>query len=37
LFIIHGEEESALALAGSVRERFGWETVVPDYLETNTL
>jgi metallo-beta-lactamase family protein len=37
IFIIHGEEESALALAGAVRERFGWETVVPDYLETQDL
>ncbi|MEA1928699.1 MAG: MBL fold metallo-hydrolase [Candidatus Auribacterota bacterium] len=37
LFIVHGEEESALALAGSVREKFGWETVVPEYLETNEL
>jgi len=37
IFIIHGEEDSALALAGAVRDRFGWETIVPDYLETNTL
>lgn len=37
IFIIHGEEESALALAGAVRDRFGWETIVPEYLETQSL
>ncbi len=37
LFVIHGEEQSSQALAAAVRERFGWETVVPEYLETYSL
>ena len=30
-FITHGEPEAAAALAGRIRERFGWEVSVPDY------
>ncbi len=37
VFIIHGEEESSLALAETIRTRFGWETAVPSYQETHTL
>ena len=37
LFVIHGEEESALSLAEAVWDRSGWETIVPEYLETHTL
>jgi metallo-beta-lactamase family protein len=34
VFIIHGEEESSLALAETIRTRFGWETTVPSYQDT---
>jgi metallo-beta-lactamase family protein len=30
-FLTHGEPEAAAAMAGHIRERFGWETNVPDY------
>ena len=33
LFLTHGEERAAEALAGQVRERFGWRVEVPDYLD----
>ncbi|HKS27734.1 MAG TPA: MBL fold metallo-hydrolase [Pyrinomonadaceae bacterium] len=32
-FLTHGEPEAANAMAGHIRERFGWETSVPDYGE----
>jgi metallo-beta-lactamase family protein len=31
VFITHGEPEAANAMAGHLRERFGWEIEVPDY------
>ncbi len=37
VFVVHGEEESSLALAGTIRTRFGWETAVPEYRETYSL
>ncbi|MFH1039096.1 MAG: MBL fold metallo-hydrolase [PVC group bacterium] len=37
LFVVHGEEQSSQALAATVRERFGWDTAVPEYLETYSL
>ncbi|HEY0322379.1 MAG TPA: MBL fold metallo-hydrolase [Pyrinomonadaceae bacterium] len=30
-FLTHGEPEAAQAMAGHIKERFGWETNVPDY------
>jgi metallo-beta-lactamase family protein len=30
-FLTHGEPEAANAMAGHIRERFGWETEVPGY------
>ena len=33
-FIIHGEVESATALADTLRQDFQWNAVVPDYLES---
>src|SRR5207248_1562023 len=30
-FITHGEPEGAAAMAGHIRERFGWEVTVPGY------
>jgi metallo-beta-lactamase family protein len=32
-FLTHGEPEAAAAMAGHIRERFGWETEVPSYGE----
>ena len=33
-FMTHGEPESAEAMAGHIRERFGWNVVVPQYEQT---
>jgi len=33
LFLTHGEEEAALALADRVRDQKGWEVEVPEYQE----
>jgi metallo-beta-lactamase family protein len=32
-FLTHGEPEAANAMAGHIREKFGWETEVPQYGE----
>jgi len=32
-FLTHGEPEAANAMAGHIREKFGWETEVPKYGE----
>ena len=34
VFTTHGEPESAAAMAQHIRERFGWETKVPEYGQT---
>lgn len=34
LFTTHGEPEAAEAMAGHIRDRFGWEVRVPDYQES---
>jgi metallo-beta-lactamase family protein len=34
VFTTHGEPEAAEAMAGHIRERFGWNVVVPQYEET---
>jgi len=36
-FITHGEEKAARALGRTITEKFGWNTVVPEYLETVNL
>jgi len=33
LFIVHGESESALSFGDYVREKTGWEVVVPEYQD----
>ncbi|MGI9541722.1 MAG: MBL fold metallo-hydrolase RNA specificity domain-containing protein [Cyclobacteriaceae bacterium] len=33
-FVVHGEVESATALADSLKQDFQWNAVVPDYLES---
>lgn len=37
LFITHGEVEAAEALRKRVIEKFGWETAIPDYLDSYDL
>jgi metallo-beta-lactamase family protein len=32
-FVTHGEPEAANAMAGHIRERFGWDVEVPQYAE----
>ncbi len=34
VFTTHGEPESAEAMAGHIRDRFGWTVVVPEYGQT---
>jgi metallo-beta-lactamase family protein len=34
VFTTHGEPESAAAMAGHIRQRFGWNVVVPKYEQT---
>jgi metallo-beta-lactamase family protein len=34
LFTTHGEPDAAEAMAGHIRERFGWNVVVPQYEQT---
>lgn len=36
-FIVHGEQKSAEALAQKLKEELGWNTVIPQYLETFVL
>lgn len=31
VFLTHGEEEAAGALAGLIQERFGWDVTIPEY------
>ncbi|MBX3294115.1 MAG: MBL fold metallo-hydrolase [Acidobacteria bacterium] len=37
VFTTHGEPEAAEAMAEHIRGRFGWDVMVPDYLETEVL
>jgi metallo-beta-lactamase family protein len=37
VFITHGEEQGALALAEQIRQQFGWDVVVPEYRQTVVL
>lgn len=37
VFTTHGEPEAAEAMAEHIRDRFGWDVMVPDYLETADL
>jgi metallo-beta-lactamase family protein len=36
-FVVHGEEESAAALAREIHRSLGWETHIPQYLESFVL
>lgn len=33
VFTTHGEPEAAEAMAGHIRDRFGWNVIVPEYLQ----
>jgi len=33
VFLVHGEPAAAEALQRRIVERFGWQVVIPDYLE----
>ncbi len=33
VFVLHGEEEASLSMAESIREKFGYETLVPNWGE----
>ena len=37
VFTTHGEPEAAEAMAGHIRDRFGWDVLVPDYMQTEEL
>jgi metallo-beta-lactamase family protein len=34
VFTTHGEPEAAAAMAGHIRDRFGWNVMVPEYEQT---
>lgn len=36
-FIVHGEKESSQALAETIKEKLGWNTFIPQYLESYQL
>jgi metallo-beta-lactamase family protein len=36
-FVTHGEPKTAQAFANTIKEQFGWNTLVPEYLETVSL
>ncbi len=37
IFTTHGEPEAAAAMAEHIRERFGWDVVVPEYQQVHEL
>lgn len=37
VFITHGESQSAQSLKTKVEEKFGWECIVPSYLQSENL
>ncbi|GAA0880042.1 MBL fold metallo-hydrolase [Algoriphagus jejuensis] len=37
VFIVHGEKESAEALAFKLKDELGWNTIIPQYLESFVL
>lgn len=37
VFLVHGEHAAQQVLAGLIRDRFGYEVFIPDYLEESTL
>ena len=34
VFVTHGEHEAALSLKNKIEDKFGWNTVMPKYLES---
>jgi len=37
IFLVHGEHSAQEVLAGLIREKFGFDVLIPDYLEENIL
>jgi metallo-beta-lactamase family protein len=37
VFLVHGEYSAQQVLAGLIRQKFGYEVLIPDYLEESTL
>ena len=37
VFITHGEEEASLAMGDKIREEFGWDVYLPEYLQAESL
>lgn len=37
IFITHGEPEAASAFQEKIKERFGWDAIIPQYLQTEEL
>lgn len=37
VFVTHGEPDAANAMAGHIRERFGWDVIVPSYGDKVTI
>jgi metallo-beta-lactamase family protein len=37
VFLVHGEYTAQQVLAGLIRQKFGYEVLIPDYLEESTL
>ncbi len=36
-FIVHGEEEASQAMAEHIRDKFGWNVILPEYGETHEI
>lgn len=34
IFIVHGEASQSVALRKRIEEKFGWETIIPEYLQS---
>ncbi len=37
VFLTHGEPESAASLKEKIESKFGWDVVIPEYLQTEAL
>lgn len=37
VFVTHGEPEAAKAMQEKIKEKFGWDAVVPDYMQSEEL
>ncbi len=37
VFIVHGEQEASQSMRDKIKEKFGWEVVIPEYLQQEEL